>query len=276
MKKPQVKFYFLTAAKKIMIAARQIPEAYHQWNIGHGAPYGHTISMPKWKRLVTPHEKIEQLRGPFSIQSNNSIREFEYPWAFYTAALKPDMRVLEIGGGLAGFQFVLDANGCHVVNVDPGMDAAGWPCNQESMQKLNRRFGTHVELRNTTIEQAGLPDASFDRAFSISVIEHLPAEAAAEVMKQIHRSLKSGGLFVLTTDLFLNAYPFCTRQENEFGRNQNLRALINDAAWNLVAGERACLFGFPEFNPDLILSSLEKYLIGFYPALAQCLVLQKR
>ena len=31
-----------------------------------------------------------------------------------------------------------------------------------------------------------------------------------------------------------------------------------------------------EFDPDYIMSNLEKFLIGFYPAMAQCLVLKKK
>jgi hypothetical protein len=30
------------------------------------------------------------------------------------------MRVLEIGGGLSGFQFVIDQSGCEIVNVETG------------------------------------------------------------------------------------------------------------------------------------------------------------
>jgi SAM-dependent methyltransferase len=259
-----------------MLAPSKIPPSYAEWNEIHGAPFGRNVSLPGWKKWFVSAESIEQLRGPFAMQPNNSTRYFEYPWAFDVATLKSGMRVLEIGGGLAGFQFVLDKHGCQVVNVDPGMDAAGWPCNQEFMQKLNRRFGTRVELRNTTIEKANLPGDSFDRAFSISVIEHLPEAVAAETIKNIYRCLKPGGLFVLTTDLFLNVRPFCSRQKNEHGHNQNVRALIYDGPWEFVVGDPACLYGFPEFTPDLILSSLEKYLIGVYPALAQCMVLKKR
>jgi hypothetical protein len=76
--------------------------------------------------------------------------------------------------------------------------------------------------------------------------------------------------------LFLNVQPFCSRVENEFGRNQDLCQLIADALWEIVDGDRRCLNGFPEFSPDLILRNLEKYFIGYYPALAQCLVLKKR
>jgi hypothetical protein len=57
--------------------------------------------------------------------------------------------------------------------------------------------------------------------------------------------------------------------------NQNLRKLIDDQRWRMEAGDRNCLHGFPEFNADFILSNLEKYLIGSYPALAQCVVLRR-
>jgi 2-polyprenyl-3-methyl-5-hydroxy-6-metoxy-1,4-benzoquinol methylase len=256
-----------------MLAKSQLSEPYVSWNRQHGAPYGREI--PRWKRALLPAQTIECLRGPFVLQPNNSIRTFEYPWAFHSAGLQPGMSVLEIGGGLAGFQFVLDQAGCKVTNIDPGMESKDWPCNQQSMQTLNRRFKTNVELRNTTIENAGLPGNHFDRAFCISVIEHLSDQNALSVMQHVHQALKPGGLFILTADLFLNVAPFCSRPANDFGMNQNLRKLIDEKRWHIEAGERNCLNGFPEFNPDFILSNLEKYLIGSYPALAQCLVLKK-
>jgi 2-polyprenyl-3-methyl-5-hydroxy-6-metoxy-1,4-benzoquinol methylase len=256
-----------------MIAKFHIPENYLNWNRLHGAPYGRVI--PRWKRAISSAETLERLRGPFALQPNNSSRTFEYPWAFHSAGLQPGMSVLEVGGGLAGFQFVLDQSGCKVVNIDPGMPSEGWPCNQESMEKLNRRFKTNVELRNTTIENAGLANNQFDRVFCISVIEHLSDASALSIMQHVHATLKPGGLFVLTADLFLNVAPFCTRPTNEFGMNQNLRKLIDEKLWQMEVGERNCLHGFPEFNPDFILCNLEKYLIGIYPALAQCMVLKK-
>lgn len=256
-----------------MLAKACIPESYLNWNRQHGAPHGHTV--PRWKRVVSSAQAIERLRGPFALQPNNSIRTFEYPWAFHSAALQSGLSVLEIGGGLAGFQFTLSKTGCQVVNIDPGMKFEGWPCDQQSMKILNQRFNTNVELRNTTIEKAGIPDSHFDRAFCISVIEHLSDRDALGIMQHVHRTLKPGGLFILTADLFLNMTPFCSRPTNEFGVNQNLKKLLDEKLWHLEMGERNCLNGFPEFSPDFILANLEKYLIGSYPALAQCMVLKK-
>src|SRR6516225_6156242 len=119
-----------------MLAPAQLPDKYRQWNLANGAPFGRSI--PRRRFLYRLFRTTEQLRGFFSIQQNNTTREFEYPWAFFSADVQPGMRVLDLGGGLGGFQFVLDRSGCHVINVDPGMEAegVGWPCDGASMTRL--------------------------------------------------------------------------------------------------------------------------------------------
>ena len=261
-----------------MLASAHIPERYQWWNSQHGAPAGREVKLSPWEKFFLSTEQVDARRGPFALQPNNSTRTFEYPWAFDAGELQPGMNVLEIGGGLSGFQFALGRFGCHVVNVDPGLAArgVGWPCDQNTIHLMNGRFGTHVELRNTTVENAQLPDAAFDRAYSISVLEHLPPDEIPVVMAQVYRCLKPHGRFILTVDLFLNLAPFTSRHGNEFGVNQDICELTRSQPWILKAGKREELFGFPEFDKDHILSALEKYLVGqHYPALAQCLVLEK-
>src|SRR5947208_11764619 len=161
-----------------MLALAAVPERYWQWNDRHGAPFGRPIPKRSSWDFFKARKSVEQLAGPFSIQRNNTTREFEYPWAFEIAGVKPGMHVVELGGGLSGFQFVLDRSGCSVINVDPGMEASGrgWPCDSASIKRLNYRFGTDVVLRNCTIENAKLGENTIDRLFSISVIEHLSDE----------------------------------------------------------------------------------------------------
>jgi len=258
-----------------MLAPRRLPASYNSWNHVNGAPFGRALTISPLKLKSMSPEAVQRLRGPFAFQGNNTIRQFEYPWAFDVAAITPGMSLVELGAGLSGLQFVLDAFGCHVINIDPGMEAMEWPCSHESIEKLNDLFGTHVELINMTIENASLKTESIDRVFSISVLEHLSPTMAAGTMREIHRCLKPNGLFILTTDLFLNVQPFCSRLSNEYGQNQDLRSLIDDTMWEIAVGDRIVLCGFPEFDTDFILSHLEDYLIGTYPALAQCLVLKR-
>lgn len=259
-----------------MIASRTLPEEFRKWNKKFGAPFGKQFSLWGLKSLL-PKRFHLKLAGPFAIQTNNETRTFEYPWAFFATPIIPGLRVLEIGCGLGGFQFVLDKCGCRVINIDPGLDAKGkgWLCDTATMAKLNHLFGTSVELRNTTMKNANLKSQSLDRIFSISVLEHLIDEEIEEVMSIAFSCLKPGGVFIATIDLFLNITPFTSRKNNTFGKNINVKQLVEIAPFEFVQGNRNELNGYPEFDPDEIQSNLEQYLYGGYPALSQCIVLRK-
>jgi SAM-dependent methyltransferase len=216
--------------------------------------------------------------GPFEFQENNTIRIFEYPWAFYATPLTAGLQVLEMGGGLSGFQFILDKCGCRVINVAPGLEARGkgFHCDTETMAKLNSLFGTSVELRNTTLNKANLKNECFDRIYTISAVEHFADDEIEEAMIIAFDCLKPGGYFIATADLFLNLVPFTTRKENVFGKNVNIQQIAKAAPFIFTKGNREELYGYKEFNPDKIQSKLEGSLIGgYYPALSQCMVLQK-
>jgi SAM-dependent methyltransferase len=260
-----------------MIAPKQLPTEFAQWNRHVGAPHGRAARVPRAVLRHMPERVRARLRGPFSYQPNNATREYEYPWAYYAAKIERGMRVLEIGGGLSGLQFVVAKSGCSVVNIDPGMQAEGrgWPCDASSIAKLNRAFNTDIELRNVGIENASLEPESYDRAFSISVLEHLPAHTLPSAMRKVYNALKPGGLFVLTVDLFVNLAPFTTRTSNEYGANVDVRELISSAPFELLVGTPDELNGYAAFDPSRILSQLERYFIGDYPAMAQCIVLRR-
>jgi hypothetical protein len=218
--------------------------------------------------------------GPFGFQANSSTRVVEYPWAFYVATVKPGVRVLEVGGGLAGFQFVLARSGASVVNVDPFLDygAGRYPDQQRATHAaLNRSFRTDVELCVARLTDTALAAESVDRVYCLSTIEHLGADEARVVMAETRRLLCPGGLVVLTIDLFLNLQPFTARRRNEWGENVSVADLIACSQMDLVYGDEQELCGGPRFDPERILANLERYLIGeTYPVLVQLLVLRKR
>lgn len=261
-----------------MLAPVKLPEKFAAWNRHHGAPTGYERPRRALFRRFYSDEAWLKLSGPFAIQpGNNSTRRFEYPWTFHAADLSSPKTIVEIGGSLAGSQFVLDRLGHRVINVDPGLDAAGlgWPVDQASITRLNQWFGTHVTLINTTLDQAGLADNSVDLIFSISVLEHLTPTELALTMQHARRCLRPGGQFIITLDLFLNLAPFTSRPSNEYGRNQDVRRMVEENGFRLAQGNREELYGFPEFDPQRILASLEQYLVGSYPVLTQCIVLEK-
>lgn len=261
-----------------MLAPVQLPKHFAAWNRAHGAPIGFERPRRTLFRRFYSDEAWLRLAGPFAIQpGNNSTRRFEYPWAFQAAGLSQPADVVELGGSLAGLQFVLARLGHRVTNVDPGLEAGGlgWPVDQASITRLNGWFGTDVRLANTTLDRAGLADASVDTIFSISVLEHLTDDELTSVMQHARRILRPGGRFVITLDLFLNLAPFTRREKNEYGTNKNVRRMAEESGLELLQGERAELNGFPEFNAASVQENLERYLIGSYPVLTQCIVLGK-
>lgn len=260
-----------------MLAKKNLEPRFLSWNKKWGSPFGHPARwFEKFTERFLPASRITINRNIFSLQPNNDTRAFEYPWAFFSADFKPGMRVLEVGGGLSGFQFVLSKSGMHVTNIDPGMDRLGWPVNKETFSQLNSLFNTDVTLLNQGIEEARLEANSFDRAFCISVIEHMPPQTAKIALNKVYNTLRPGGMFILTIDLFLDVFPFTQKIENLYGRNISVQQLLNETSFEIIHGDKQELFGYLEFESTGILENLPQYLIGgLYPVLVQTLILRK-
>lgn len=207
---------------------------------------------------------------------NNDTRGFEYPWVYFTADPKPGQRILEVGGGLSGFQFTLAKMGATVVNVDPGMEALEWPVSHAFFDRANQKLHTNVELVKSRLAEADLPESSFDTVVSISVVEHIPEAEIPCTMRAMQRLLKPGGRAVLTVDLFLDLVPFSQKLANQYGVNISIESLIRESGLELETGIKKELFGFSEFDAKSVLAELPRFRIGrTYPVLIQCLVLRK-
>lgn len=261
-----------------MLLRRGLPREHAEWNRRWGAPFGRPIR----ERIPERHwirPGIARLVGPFAFQPNNVTREYEFPWAFFATQPRPGLRVLELGGSNAGLQFALARSGCAVTNVDPGERAhgRGWPVTPEFHARLNRRFGTAVELRACFLEEADLPPESFDRALSVSTLEHIPEREIPGIAALLHRALTPGGLLILTVDLFLGLAPFSEPARNEWGTNISLRALIEASGLELVHGRREELCGHAELDPRAILAMAERgeLLVGTAQSAVQTLILRR-
>ena len=100
-----------------MIATKVLPSQFWDWNNKWGAPFGRRqrgfgsrLRRTLLGRRDLPIWMEARWRGPFGWQPNNSIRVFEYPWAYHVIHHRGrGLRVLEVGGGLSGLQFVLAA-----------------------------------------------------------------------------------------------------------------------------------------------------------------------
>jgi SAM-dependent methyltransferase len=259
-----------------MLAPANWPLRYRWFNLKWGAPNGRLIrGFLSLDRRATPLGA--RLVGCFGFHGNNTTRAFEYPWAAEALSLSHGLKVLEIGGSLSGFQFALDRMGCAVVDVDPGEEhfLSRWPATTETVDMLNGLLGTHVTFKQCFLAQAAFPDETFDRIVSISVFEHIPEPALAELLAEVKRILKPGGLVVLTIDLFLNVKPFTDAVQNEYGHNISVKWLVETSGLELIHGNKSELHGYPEFDFRAIFQNRQRYLVGKYPSMIQTVVLRK-
>ena len=253
-----------------------MPLAFYEWNRRHHAPYGRRNRL---SRLLGV-----RYRGPFAFQANNGTRVYEYPWAYSAINAHRDARggrpltIVELGGSLAGLQWVLAREGHRVINVDPGLAArgVGWDVNADRHRALSRAFGTQVELIPRTLAEAGLGDGTANVLLAVSTIEHFAPADLAEFAAHAARIIKPDGVVILTIDLFLDLAPFSAVERHQYGTNVDVRRLLADAKLELVQGNPKELHGYPEFTTERVLAGLAQYLVGQpYPALAQCLIARR-
>lgn len=272
-----------------MLAPRNLPAHFAAWNRAHRAPFG-----PRWwrtlvrlhlrrpgvlwrRRMHLPAWAMRRI-GPFGFQKNSPARAFEYPWCFFATPLARGMRVVDLGAGASGFQFVLADRGLDVTMVDPlvepGAARGDWRFGAEEFAHLNEAFDGRVTPFLDHLRKADLPADSVDRVFCISVLEHVPEDTARALGTEVQRILRPGGCLVSTIDLFLDCQPFAPARSIRIGANVSVKGLTEDAGLRLNAGRREELFGFAEFDPSRILRRLDDFLV-VNRVLTQCLVAQK-
>ena len=269
-----------------MIARKTLSKAHAEWNRQHKAPAG-----PRWwyrvvhsrlrpyvwpRRMRLPSALIRSL-GAFAFQANSDTRTAEYPWCWEVAGLKPGMKVVDVGAGASGLQFVMSAAGANVTSVDPLVNPSAnvrWEFSESDFNRLNRVMGAKVVFVRKLLQDARLEANSVDRVFAVSVIQHIPLVHACELMAEIGRVLKPGGLFIGTVDLFLDLVPFTDKPRNDYGTNVSVHSLVESSGLELSAGVKDELFGYRQFDPQAILRRRGEFYVS-NDVCAQCIVLRK-
>ena len=108
------------------------------------------------------------------------------------ADLAPGQRVLDVGCGWAYGTLWAREIGCRVAGVDLGRDQLRWAC-----RALPR--GDSLGLAQANAKELPFRDATFDRAISVEMMEHVFRPDRARVFAEIARVLRRGGRLALST-----------------------------------------------------------------------------
>jgi SAM-dependent methyltransferase len=138
-------------------------------------------------------------------------REFAYAWQHLTCP--PGSRVLDVGSPKDLAAMLARHRAYHVVATDILPQAVALSQRYADAQQLNgqgagRATGT---VRSEVQDGRALsyPDASFDAAYSVSVLEHIPDGGDTVAMRELLRVVRPGGVVVVTV-------PFDRRYRETF------------------------------------------------------------
>lgn len=106
------------------------------------------------------------------------------------ADLAPGQKVLDLGCGWAYGTHWAHARGCTVSGIDLGWDQLLW---------AQKAMPAGLNLMQANARSLPFPDASFDRAVSVEMMEHVFRPDRPQVFSEIARVVKKGGRIAIST-----------------------------------------------------------------------------
>lgn len=129
-------------------------------------------------------------------------REWEYPWAVLNAELAPGMRVVDLGcGGSPLLPYLARERGCIGVGIDTNFKSTTGRNNLRGFKEAPEKLFPEITWLQESMAEISLADSSMDRAFCISVMEHVARPVVEQTLAHVHRILRPGGLALITTDV---------------------------------------------------------------------------
>jgi SAM-dependent methyltransferase len=151
--------------------------------------YGATLSLPLLRR-GRPRRALRYLVVPV-----NYWRSVEYRLALEEGRFAPGERVLDVGSPKLLSLWVADRLGAEVVATDI---EAYFLEEYELLRRARRVPPDRLRLAVEDGRRLSFGDASFDKVYSLSVLEHIPDEGDADCVRELARVLAPGGRCVLT------------------------------------------------------------------------------
>ncbi len=174
--------------------------------------------------------RLYQYKQTCPLELSFGLKGFDYGWLLSSHAWKQDEKVLDVGGAYSELPlFIQHQHGCETwVADDFGINVNDpfWSRNQSPQQYIDQ----HPQVRYI-LERVGDPDHSslpqgyYDLVYSISALEHVPAELTPAVWTHMAALVKPGGELLHAIDI-----PFASNG----GISKLLKATLFDAFSGLI------------------------------------------
>ena len=141
-------------------------------------------------------DSVERL--PALATASRDLKDLQRPWAVkaIVGSVEPGSRLLEIGAGEPLVAELLARLGYDVTVVDPYDGRDGGPADVDAI----RAGAPHVCVIEGLFPRDLPADARFDCIYSISVLEHLPAEALDRLGDDVARFARNGACTIHAVD----------------------------------------------------------------------------
>jgi hypothetical protein len=191
-----------------------------------------------------------QARRTTGFYPDHAPRLWEYPvvGSLIAAHLPPGSRLVDIGAGVTPLAPFLTSRGYVVDTVDPSQTIRSWPpqtdWNEWDFLDYGRA-GLANRSWNCTFDRLPVRPP-FDGAYSISVIEHVPAPVRRALLADISLRTRLGGLIVLTIDLVRGSDSLWNRNLGIVVEDSSKHGTLQDVA------EECAAVGLQLFREDVV------------------------
>jgi ubiquinone/menaquinone biosynthesis C-methylase UbiE len=193
------------------------------------------------QKLITIATKVGLFPNIVFIRIPHKIHEFKEVEKNITF-LKTD-NVLDLGCG-PGIQTLCLGKKCrHIIGLDVEESAVRRA--KHSSSKIGGKISS--EFICGSLEEAAFPNDHFDKVFSICVIEHI--SNYEEVINEIYRILKPGGVFVFSVDSLATIDSLLLR--NKHKQNYGIQKYFSKNELSQILGKN----GFKNIHVNPILKS---------------------
>lgn len=182
---------------------------------------------------------VELSRRTISFFSRHAPRAYEYPEVLQRVlATRGD--VADLGAGVSPIPFALAARGRRVVTVD-NSNIRRNPANRADWNEWGfldyGLIDPAIRSVNKMFHEAGIAPQSLGCVYSVSVIEHMPAELRRGLWRDVGASLGAGGHLVMSLDLVARTDKLWNRVLGKVVEQEELHGTMSDIIAELsVAG----------------------------------------